>query len=294
MKRTSANIAVFCLASAATAWVWHARFPMADLQPPAPGQPHSSSRRVKSIDTRAWLADLASARSAQAKLDVARQLDRLPANQVRAALEETPLIENGQLTMAARLLLIRWAAQDGEQAIDWAWMRFRSESVWHDAFREIIAAWSWNQPAKLADWAAHVALSQTPNSTYIPLAEAQQSEHPILDTDALRTIVVRLIPRTSPARASPPYCRSDKPPPTKKPPAGTGLAGGFRGDGFAFDQAGVATPSSSSIGSESSRVWTIGSGSSTVNSKSASRWMSKPVPAGMRWPMMTFSLKPVR
>jgi hypothetical protein len=200
MKRTSANIAVFCLASAATAWVWHARFPMADLQPPAPGQPHSSSRRVESIDTRAWLADLASARSAQAKLDVARQLDRIPANQVRAALEETPLIENGQLSMAARLLLIRWAAQDGEQAIEWAWMRFRSESVWHDAFREIIAAWSWNQPAKLADWAAHVALSQTPNSTYIPLAEAQQSEHPILDTDALRTIVVRLM-RTSPRDA---------------------------------------------------------------------------------------------
>ena len=50
----------------------------------------------------------------------------------------------------------------------------------------------------------------------------------------------------------------------------------------------------SSSSSKLSLGMMIGSGSSTVNSKVASRWQWKPEPAGMRWPMMTFSLKPVR
>lgn len=152
----------------------------------------SVQARTETIDVRAWHADLAAAETSRARFQISRRLDRLPLDQVRESIEETDLIEGRQLTLAAKLLLVRWAAEDGEAAMQWAWLRFRSEDVWDEAFREIIAAWSWSQPTKLAAWAKRLAaLRDSPNS-HISRTEAEQSDHPILDSDAMRRIAKNL------------------------------------------------------------------------------------------------------
>lgn len=201
MKHLHAQIAVFCIASAATAWLWFGVFSDGGHPPPPSAAARPANPRGEPIEIQPWLADLARADSAEARLRAARQLDRMPPEQIRQALDDVPLIDGHRLTLAAKLLLNRWASRDGEAAIDWAWMRFRSEPVWDEAFREIIAAWSWSQPARLGEWAKRMALHQTSTDSYIPLADAQQSEHPIMDADALRSIAANLM-RASPQDAA--------------------------------------------------------------------------------------------
>jgi hypothetical protein len=200
VKRLPLQISGFLVASAATAWVWHSAFKTGNSRPELPAATHPENHRVEIIDIRAWRADLAAATTAEAKLQAARRLDRFPANRAREALEETTLIEGRQLTLEAKLLLIRWASDDGESAMQWAWLRFRSEDVWNESFREIISAWSWNQPAKLAAWAKRMAaLSESPGS-HISRTDAEQSDHPILDSDGMRRIAKNLA-RVSPRDA---------------------------------------------------------------------------------------------
>lgn len=198
MNRRTAQVIAFCIACAATAWVWN-QFGT-DAKPLQADRLKTSTtgNRVTSEDIHAVLSDLASSESSESKLKSARRLDQVSVDQIRAGLEDAPLVDAGQLTLAAKLMLVRWAGEDGEAAMNWAWKNLRSKGVWKGAYREIIAAWAWSQPAKLCEWAKHAASNNKPVLGEVSLADAEQSDIPLLDFEGLNDVsrcLVSLAPR---------------------------------------------------------------------------------------------------
>jgi hypothetical protein len=129
----------------------------------------------------------------EARLKAAARLGEIPLEDIPEALAQVQLIEGRNLTLVAKLLLIRWAADDGEAAANWAWTRFRSEGVWHEAFKEITASWAWNQPAKLCEWTKRLAKEHKPSFGDISLADAKLSKTPILEFSLLDLICFNLV-----------------------------------------------------------------------------------------------------
>lgn len=198
MKRRTVQILVFGLSCAVTGWVWYPFQTAARSSAPGRLAAPAVGSRVFNEDIHVVLRDLDSAESSEARLKAARRLDLVSMNQIRTTLDEIPLIDDGRLTLAAKLLLIRWAGEDGEATMNWAWKKFRSKGLWNDAFREIVAAWAWTQPAKLSEWAKRGAAARKQGLDEIPLNDAEQSDQPLLDFEGLNTIsrcLVSMAPR---------------------------------------------------------------------------------------------------
>jgi hypothetical protein len=198
MKRRLTQVVVFCASCAATAAVWNQL--RTDTKPLPSDRLKSSATASRTIteDLHSVLIDLGSAETSEARLKAARRLDQISVDQIRSGLEEAPFVDHGQLSLVAKLLLIRWAGEDGEAAVNWAWKNLRSKGVWKGAYREIIAAWAWSQPAKLCEWAKRSARDNKPVLGEVSLADAEQSDIPLLDFEGLNDVsrcLVSLAPR---------------------------------------------------------------------------------------------------
>lgn len=183
----------FACACASSAFIWNRLVPK-----PATGQSEETkvtpkSHPPESVEVDVLIRELNDSADNETRLKVALRFNEIPISQVRETLERIPLIEGRKITFPAKLLLMRWAGSQGEEAVNWAWIRFRGEGVWKDAFKEIIAAWAWRKPENLVEWARRMAgLRKAPLGT-ISLADANQSNHPILDFEALDQIAWNLV-----------------------------------------------------------------------------------------------------
>ena len=192
----------FVVASAVTAAGWVLFWPKAGpsaAPPMAESRPDPDKIRWNRQNLIERIEELEKASTSADRLKAAVRLNEIPPEEISNALDQVQLIENRKLTLAARLLLIRWAASDGEAAANWAWLRFRPEGLWQYAFREISSSWAWNQPAVLGEWALKAAKRRKPGDD-ISLAEAESADSPLLDSDMLNRISRDLI-RTDPRLA---------------------------------------------------------------------------------------------
>lgn len=150
-------------------------FPKGSSTPPEP--------RSAPVPLHERLRELSEAGTDEAKLTVANAISRYSADELRLALERETLIENHQLTLAAKVLMIRWAEKDGQVATEWAWIRFRSEGLWNQVFREIGPAWAGHSPASFGAWVKERAEQNTLHD--ISEEVGMGSAWPLLDFDNL-------------------------------------------------------------------------------------------------------------
>jgi hypothetical protein len=185
----------FIVASAFTAAGWMLFWPKAG-SPAATPMVESRPDPDRTLWNRQNLIELTGelekASTSADRLKAALRFNDIPPAEIPNALDQVKLIENRELTLAARLLLIRWAARDGEAAANWAWHRFRQDGLWQNAFREISSSWAWNQPAALGEWALKAAKRRKPGDD-ISLAEAVSADAPLLDSDMLNRVSRDLI-----------------------------------------------------------------------------------------------------
>lgn len=125
-------------------------------------------------------------------MKAAAALGEIPVDQVLAALEAESPVKDGELTLAAKVLLIRWAGSDGRAAAAWAWKRFRAEGLWPAAFQEIGPAWAWHDAKGLHRWA--VAARREKAGGHTTIADAESSETPILRLEEIFKIAKWLAP----------------------------------------------------------------------------------------------------
>jgi hypothetical protein len=190
MKSKTQKIAGFLLASFVTAAAWIAFWP----HPQTAIAPSTMALELVVPETR-WSRDrLASsitavenADSDQARLDACSDLLQIPLTDLRELLEQVSNDER-RLSLVTNTLLIRWAANDGEAAISWAWKRYRSQGLWDAAFREIIPSWAAHDPKGLAAWALEAADHTRPTSEQPRIAEIESMEHPLVDSRMLTDI----------------------------------------------------------------------------------------------------------
>lgn len=187
------QVIAFVVACVATCFAWQGLRPEAREELAALPVSKPRHRLWSPEKTTALLEELQNAQSNEAKLNIARRMGEIPVSQVREALDQTPLIENRTLTISARLLIIRWAAEDGPAAVDWAWKRLRSEGVWTAAFQEITASWAWHHPEELCEWTKKLAADRKPGLGTIRLEEAMASDQPMLDFEAVSWITGCLV-----------------------------------------------------------------------------------------------------
>lgn len=184
------KIPLFGLAGAITAAAWVGFWPRASPEPmtPAPPPPTDrpdsswSSERVDSL-----MMALEKADSLEAKLNAAADLLQIPDADVRDAVEKAVAKNSKRLSLVAKMLLIRWAAEDGEAATLWAWKRLRSEGSWEAAFQEIGPSWAAHNPAGLAKWAMSAAEGRKPGDDP-DMAEAETMETPHIGSGILGSI----------------------------------------------------------------------------------------------------------
>ncbi len=191
----SRNIAVFFFGALLAAVVWTSVWPeerqadaetllatRASVREPVPGK-----REIA-----AWLAELESAPDAAARAALAGRLNRIPGSEFPDVLDDVELIRNWSLTLPARLLLSRWAAVDGEAAVNWAWLRLGTDSQWDRAFLEMVESWAWHRPRELADWTRH-RKSENPSLGHMNLAELETVGEPVLEFGHLGKIFQALV-----------------------------------------------------------------------------------------------------
>ena len=193
MKRIIHQSIAFAGACAFTIFLWNRLVPK-----PAPGLSKETGITQKShppepVDVETLIRELNESGNNETRLKVALRFNEIPISQVRETLERIPLIEDRKITFPAKLLLVRWAGAQGEEAANWAWIRFRAEGVWKDALKEIIAAWAWKKPESLVEWTRRMAGLRKAELGTLSLADAKQSDHPILDFEALDQIAWNLV-----------------------------------------------------------------------------------------------------
>ncbi len=177
------KILVFAASSLATAGIWALLWPeRAPQTPPAPLAPHS---KRESFDLPSALQALAQASTPSEKAEAAEHLSRIPRDRIREALDTVPLVHGRDLTLAAKLLLIRWASFDGEAAMQWSWERFRTLGPWEEAYRQVGASWAWSDPKGFGRWLKAAACPENSTGT-ITVEAAQNSDIPLLDSYMLQ------------------------------------------------------------------------------------------------------------
>ncbi|QJE98092.1 hypothetical protein [Luteolibacter luteus] len=129
------------------------------------------------------VASIKAANDAQdddAKLRSALELGKIPIKDIPAALQSLLGHQRTASLPACRTLLVRWASHDGEAAINWAWKHLKEKGDWHEAYREIVAAWSWQDPESFHRWCL-----ASPNVSYDERHKAAErgktSEVPVVD-----------------------------------------------------------------------------------------------------------------
>lgn len=191
MKPSARNLSGFLLASAITAAAWMALWPW-PVPPPPPPAPLPEPPLAQARWSREKIASLVEAveKSApgEARLNACTDLLRIPAAGIPELLEELNLKNGESLSLVAKVLLIRWASDDGNAATEWAWKRFRTEGLWADAFREIGPSWAAHDPAGLGRWALSVAEKLKPDTEEPNMEEAASIERPFVDSGMLTDI----------------------------------------------------------------------------------------------------------
>ncbi len=193
MKRIIHQSIAFACACTATTVIWNRLGQNSEAKPREEHQITPKVRPLETVDVDALIRELRESGNNESRLKAALRFNEIPVSQACEALERIPLIEDGKLTFPAKLLLMRWAGGNGEEAANWAWIRFRREGVWNDAFREIIAAWAWKKPGSLVDWTKRMAGDRRPELGDISLAIATKSDHPVLDFEALNRVAWSLV-----------------------------------------------------------------------------------------------------
>lgn len=193
MRRPIEQTLVFVAACVSTVLLWNRLAPKPVLALSDENKLAPEVRSPEPVEVDVLIRQLKESEDSPARLKVALRFNEIPVPQVQEALGRVLLIEDRKLTFPAKLLLMRWAGENGEDAVAWAWKRFRAEGVWNDAFKEITAAWAWRKPESLVDWAKRMAGIRNIGHGTISLADANLSEHPILDFDDLNKIAWNLV-----------------------------------------------------------------------------------------------------
>lgn len=182
MSPLARNLALFGIACGITGSIWWRNWPQTPSPPNVlrvPAPPPAPWTKLKTLDL---LHQLESTATDRARFDAAARLSEIPAANLEEALELATLVKDHNLTFVAKVLLIHWAASDGEAACRWAWTRFRSEGLWKSAFREIGPSWAARQPKSLEQWAVACCAK---SSDTISLQAGLKSDEPILDFSML-------------------------------------------------------------------------------------------------------------
>jgi hypothetical protein len=163
MTSVSRNAIAFTLAGVTSALVWTAQWPASFRHQgttDAVGSVVLAPPPVWSPDlVQGLLAALAAAPDDPARLAAVRALQEIPLENIPAALAATEWVKDGQLTLTAQVLLIRWASLNPDAAARWASQNIQDYGPRRDAFQQIIQAWAWHDPAGLGSWALARELS---------------------------------------------------------------------------------------------------------------------------------------
>ena len=185
MKTLHLQTLVFCAVAGLSAATWSFFWPAAASAPAAaPPAPKPTIQQPVSLQwTETEIRSAVQACTAATVPERARaalHLGRIPVEKIPAALEVEPLLVDNRLTLAGKVLLMRWAGSDGRAAATWAWKHFRPqvEVAWDEVYGEMGSAWAWHNAPELQRWvseAKHVGLGG------LRREDAEASETPILD-----------------------------------------------------------------------------------------------------------------
>ncbi len=188
MKPSIRNLLVFTAASVATAVAWMSAWPRVD-----PAERPSEAKRETEFQRQPWthentasiLSAVEAADSDRKKLTAAADLLAIPITEMDDALDLVKWNDGNRLTLAGKVVLIRWASDDGQAAMAWARKQFKSKALWKQAFAEIGPAWAAHDPKGLAAWAMPPSRNQTP--------EDDPTDRPTIDSDGLTDIAGWLV-----------------------------------------------------------------------------------------------------
>jgi hypothetical protein len=179
------SAAIFLATCAVTAIGWVMFWPDKPVEPINAAAPEPVVEPWRRDELDALIATLENGKSDQEKLQAALRLEKIPASEVPSILASIQTTRDGNLTLPAKALLIRWASQDPEAAINWAWQEFRSQSAWNTAFREIGPAWAWRDPEGLKTWTL-ARLAANPPTKERPFGDLTAEEAKALDAPAFQ------------------------------------------------------------------------------------------------------------
>lgn len=188
MKPILAHATAFALGCAASAAVWSLAQPAPPPANPPSEAAHSTDARWHPGDLQPALESAQQAKSATEQTSAAIRLARIPADQIPEAMASIPLVEGHRLTLAAKILLIRWGETDGDTAMRWAWEHLREQGCWEQAFHQVGPAWAWTDPGAFAAWLSRPPDAGTPqlgHSAYCRACEWLAPEAPLLATRLL-------------------------------------------------------------------------------------------------------------
>lgn len=191
MNLLTRKILSFSVAGAITAMTWNYFWPRTvpiPAPPPEMQETSTESARWSKDRIEALITAVEKAKPIEAKLNACTNLIQIPIADVQEILEDANLKNGRGLSLATKILLIRWAASDGETAILWAWKRFRITGLWDQAFREIGPAWAAHDPAGLGQWALAVAENRKLDAKEPDLATIKTMDFPWVDSRMLTEI----------------------------------------------------------------------------------------------------------
>lgn len=203
MTRSTRQIIAFGGACLFTAAAWHIGWPRAGSAPDE--APVIQAAPAKVADSRELLRktllEIGREQSDQERLAAISRLGEIPVEDIPAALESIELLDGHSLSLAAKTLLIRWAAADGEAAVNWTWPRLRVGGAWDTALGEMAASWAWHDPAGLAKWTKAMMDEPGPRDlTELSAEEVMKREKPLLSGNVIPWIS-RYLMRESPGLA---------------------------------------------------------------------------------------------
>lgn len=188
MKPLLAHATAFALGCGASAAVWSIAHPAPPPANPPSQERHSTNARWQPGDLQPALEAAQQARSATEQSAAAARLARIPADQIPGAMAAITLVDGHRLTLAARILLVRWGETDGDAAMQWAWEHLREPGCWEQAFHQVGPAWAWTDPEGFAAWLSRLEGADAPklgHSAYCRACEWLAPEAPLLATRLL-------------------------------------------------------------------------------------------------------------
>ncbi len=160
MSPSIRKIAAFTTGCIVTVVVWSTLSPTPEK--PSVGLPQPQHEAVKKQlwpvgKTASLVAALNQADSDEAKVRAANHLLSIPTAEIDDAFSEIEWKDGNRLSLAAKVLLIRMASEDGKATAERAWKHLHSQKLWPQAFAQIGPAWAAHDPASLVAWATSFA-----------------------------------------------------------------------------------------------------------------------------------------